>query len=198
MAERQHFRIDLEAMVQVNTLPSEEETQELITQVMSNNTISGTADSEMVKINKQIQDGITMMTGTDLQLGHVLDLLNRKINQLQLDLNAKNQKEGGGSNRRMPINLSGGGALIYCNEELASGTMIDLKITFVPEHVAVRSVARIIKSFPATNDPHGTWKVAVEFTHMNEDDQDRVVRKVLQEQTKQLRERRRAKPKEEE
>ncbi len=197
MAERQHFRIDLEAMVQFNVLTSEEEVHELTTQVLSNNTVSGAADSEMVKINKQIQDGITMVTGTDLQLGHVLDLLNRKINQLQLDINAKHEKEGGSKNRLMPVNLSGGGALVYSDEELTTDTMVDLRITFIPEHVAVRSVARTIKSFPATNDPNGAWKVALEFTHMHEEDQDRVVRKVLQEQTKQLRERRRSKPKEE-
>ena len=53
----------------------------------------------------------------------------------------------------------------------------------------VRSISRVIKSFHSPADPNGTWKVASEFLHMHEDDRDRVVKIVLAEQAKMLRER---------
>ncbi len=193
MAERRHFRIDLEAMVQFSLL-SEADAHTLASRILNSNLASTTVDSETVKINKQIQDGISMVTGTDLQLGHLLDLMNRKINLILRELEVQHdQQEGKSSNVVMPVNLSGGGALIYSQQQLESGAQIDLKITFLSDHVAVRSVARVIRSIPAKNDPHGPWKVAVEFTHMHEDDRDRVIRMVLHEQTKLLRERSREK-----
>ncbi len=190
---RKHFRIDLEALVQC-TIIDEPQANNLATMIRSR-VPSESIDSEAVKINKQILDAIAALSNSNMQLGHLLDMLNMKINLLTQEvefLKALNPQSGVPANILMPINISGGGALIYYQQELDAGTLLDCKITFVPEHVAVRSVARAIKSFPAEGDPNGEWRVAIEFTHMHEEDQDRVVRKVLQEQTKQLRAQKRA------
>lgn len=190
--ERKHFRIDLEVLVQCSVL-NEDEAHNLATAIRSRTATE--VDSETVKMNKQLQDGIAALSGTDLQTGHLLDLMNKKINLILRELEVQkslNPQSGEPANIAMPVNISGGGALIYSQHEFAPGTLLDLKITFIPEYVAIRSVSSVIKSFPSPDDPHGPWKVAIEFTHMHEEDQDRVVRKVLQEQTKQLREQRRA------
>ncbi len=193
--ERKHFRIDLEALVQSRPL-DEQEAITLATEIKSHPPTAGTVDSETVKMNKQIQDAIAAVTSNNMQMGHLLGLMNQKINIILRELEvqkALNSKEGEPAVMQMPVNISGGGALIYCDDEHMPNTQLDLKITFIPEHVAIRSVARVIKAFPAdTNDPYGKWKVAVEFSHMHDEDQDRVVRKVLQEQTKQLRAKKRA------
>lgn len=191
--ERRHFRIDLEALIQCNII-DQDQAHELASAIHAR-TATNTLDSETVKMNKQIQDAIAVLTSTDLRLGHLLDLMNRKINIILRELEVQqslNSQNGTSGNILMPINISGGGALIYQQQELAVDTLLDLKITFVPEHVAIRTVSRVIKSFPSNGSPHGPWKVAIEFTHMHDDDQDRVVRKVLQEQTKQLRAQKRA------
>ena len=190
--ERKHFRIDLEALIQLSIL-SEDEAHQLATAIQSK-IPAESIDSETVKMNKQIQDGVSALTSTDLQMGHLLDLMNQKINLILRELEVQkslNPNNGTPPNVLMPINISGGGAMIYSQEELAASTLLDLKITFIPEHVAIRTVSRVIKSFPNNQDSNGPWKVAIEFPHMHDDDQDRVVRKVLQEQTKQLRQQKR-------
>lgn len=191
--ERKHFRIDLEALVQYSII-DEPTANELATAIQSM-TPGDHVDSETVKMNKQIEDLISSFTTSDLQLGHLLGLMNKKINIILRELEVQkslNPNNGLAPNILMPVNISGGGALIYAQEELPPGALLDLKITFVPEYVAVRSVSKVIKSFAANDDVNGPWKVAIEFTHMHEEDQDRVVRKVLQEQTRQLRAQKRA------
>ena len=191
--ERKHFRIDLEALVQCSVI-DEAQANELASAIQARTAVN-TVDSETVKMNKQIQDAIAALTSTDLKMGVLMDLMNQKINIILRELEVQkslNPQNGVPANVQMPINISGGGALIYHQEELPAGALLDLKITFVPEHVAIRTVSRVIKSFPSDNDPNGSWKVAIEFSHMHDDDQDRVVRKVLQEQTKQLRAQKRA------
>ncbi len=191
--KRRHFRIDLEALIQCSTI-NEEQASELATAILSQ-TPNNSIDSETVKMNKQIQDAIAAVTGSDLKMGLLLDLMNQKINIILRELEHQkslNPQNGTPTNVLMPVNLSGGGALIYHQQELEKDSLLDLKITFIPEHVAIRTVSRVIKSFPAEDDPNGPWKIAIEFAHMHEEDKDRVVRKVLQEQTKQLREQKRA------
>ncbi len=193
--ERRHFRIDLEALVSCKEL-TEQEAFQLAAEIKSQSPTTGTVDSETVKLNKQIQDSITAISSNNLQMGHLLNLFNRKINLLFGEIEvmkAKSAESGGPITKEMPINISGGGALIYSDIEFAPGTLLDLKITFIPEHVAIRSVSRVIKAFTnSPDDRHGNWKIALEFAHMHDEDQDRVVRKVLQEQTKQLRAQKRA------
>ena len=189
--ERRHFRIDLDALVRTHVI-QEEEAHELAAAIQANHPAQSQADTELSKLNKQIQDSINLATTRDLQTGHLFDLINQKLNLLLNELQIQHSHSANPdepTTQMMPINLSGGGALIYSQHELTAGSLLDLTITLIPEHVAIRTVARSVKAFPTKEDPNGPWQAAIEFTHMHEDDQDRVVRKVLQEQTKQLRER---------
>ncbi len=193
-SERRHFRIDIEALVRIRKLNTQQ-AMELATEIKSGSPLGSHLDSQTLKINKQIQDGIAAIASTNMQLGHLLELMNKKVNLLLEELHEQkelNAQEGEPVTRRIPINISGGGALIYSNENYEEQSLLDIRITFLPEHIAVRSVARVIKCFNAEEgDPNGIWRVALEFTEMHEEDQDRVVRKVLQEQTRQLRQKRR-------
>ncbi|MBT3197456.1 MAG: PilZ domain-containing protein [Gammaproteobacteria bacterium] len=195
--ERKHFRIDLEALVRTRII-SDGEAHELATTITSGHPSLNQSDSKLTQLNKQIQDSITALNSKDLQMGRLFDLFNQKINllanELDIQKSASTSHSDESTTTLMPINLSGGGALIYSQKALEPGLQMELIITFIPEHVAIRCIAKSIKSFPVDDNPHGLWRIAIEFTHMHEDDQDRVVRKVLQEQTKQLRARRNNRP----
>ena len=59
--ERRHFRIDLDALVRTHVI-QEEEAHELAAAIQANHPAQSQADTELSKLNKQIQDSINLAT----------------------------------------------------------------------------------------------------------------------------------------
>jgi len=86
--------------------------------------------------------------------------------------------------RPMDVNLSGGGVGFSVNRAFASGDRLALKL-ILPPFIPIQTVVRVIRSVPQTNGDGFT--VATEFVDLKPDDQEHVIRHVLQTQAERLR-----------
>ncbi|MBT3348685.1 MAG: hypothetical protein HN398_09635, partial [Thiotrichales bacterium] len=153
--ERQHFRIDLDAIIKFSELNDESEVHTLASEIVTNTSNIDLINAKTIEMNKQLQDAIQIISSTNIQLGHLMELFNRKINLLFQEIE-QNRTEGcqDGFCAPQPVNLSGGGVLFYADHELESDTMLDLTLVFMPDYIAVRSISRVIKSFHSPADPN--------------------------------------------
>lgn len=89
--------------------------------------------------------------------------------------------------RPMDVNLSGGGVGFAVNREFAVGDQLALKL-FLPPFIPIQTTVRVIRSVPQTNG-HG-FTIATEFVDLKPDDQEHLIRHILQTQAERLRARR--------
>ena len=86
--------------------------------------------------------------------------------------------------RMTNVNISGGGLSFVSPHPFHAGDRLDLKIV-LPPFDPIQAVVNIIRTSP---DPHGQGVVlATEFLELGEDDQDRIIRYIIQTQAERLR-----------
>ncbi|MBT4262347.1 MAG: hypothetical protein HOD89_07820, partial [Thiotrichales bacterium] len=78
--ERQHFRIDLDAIIKFSELNDESEVHTLASEIVTNTSNIDLINAKTIEMNKQLQDAIQIISSTNIQLGHLMELFNRKIN----------------------------------------------------------------------------------------------------------------------
>lgn len=86
--------------------------------------------------------------------------------------------------RMTNVNISGGGISFVSPHPFNAGDRLEMKI-ILPPFVPIHTVVNIIRTSP---DPHGQglW-LATEFVELGSDDQDRLIRHILQTQAERLR-----------
>lgn len=85
------------------------------------------------------------------------------------------------------VNLSGGGVGFVSTREFAANDLLALKL-ILPPFVQIQAVAKVIRSLPLANGDGFT--IATEFTDLKADDQEHIIRHILQTQAERLRARR--------
>jgi c-di-GMP-binding flagellar brake protein YcgR len=86
--------------------------------------------------------------------------------------------------RMTNVNISGGGISFVSPHRFNAGDRLQLKI-ILPPFVPIHTIANIIRTAP---DPHGQGVVlATEFLDLGEDEQDRIIRHIIQTQAERLR-----------
>lgn len=86
--------------------------------------------------------------------------------------------------RMTNVNISGGGISFVSPHPFNAGDRLELKI-ILPPFVPIHTVVNIIRTSP---DPHGRGVVlATEFVDLGEDEQDRIIRHIIQTQAERLR-----------
>lgn len=89
--------------------------------------------------------------------------------------------------RPMDVNLSGGGIGFVSIREFTAGDQLALKL-ILPPFMMIQAVARVIRSIPQA-DGQG-FAIATEFVNLKADDQEHLIRHILQTQAERLRARR--------
>jgi hypothetical protein len=86
------------------------------------------------------------------------------------------------------VNISGGGIGFESPGQLQAGDRLALKL-ILPPFTPIHAVAKVLRSAPAPGG--GGFIVAAEFVEMSADDQEHLIRHILQVQAERLRARRR-------
>ncbi|NJN69395.1 MAG: PilZ domain-containing protein [Nitrospira sp.] len=91
--------------------------------------------------------------------------------------------------RLMDVNLSGGGVGFVSDRELFTGDQLALKL-ILPPFILIKATVRVIRAMPQTGGQG--YVIATEFVDLKPDDQEHLIRHILQAQAEQLRARRKA------
>ena len=89
--------------------------------------------------------------------------------------------------RPMDVNLSGGGVGFVSPRELAAGDRLAIKL-ILPPFMLIQTLAKVIRAVPQA-DGQG-FAIATEFVDLKADDQEHLIRHILQTQAERLRARR--------
>ena len=89
--------------------------------------------------------------------------------------------------RPMDVNLSGGGVGFVSDREFATGDQLAIKM-ILPPFMMIQAVVKVIRSIPQA-ECQG-FAIATEFVDLKADDQEQLIRHILQTQAEQLRARR--------
>lgn len=85
------------------------------------------------------------------------------------------------------VNLSGGGVGFVSAREFSANDQLALKL-ILPPFVQIQAIAKVIRSLPLATGEGFT--IATEFTELKADDQEHLIRHILQTQAERLRARR--------
>lgn len=86
--------------------------------------------------------------------------------------------------RLMDVNLSGGGVGFVSPQEFFAGDRLALKL-ILPPFILIKTVVRVVRSMPQVSGEG--FAIATEFVDLRPDDQEHVIRHVLQTQAERLR-----------
>ncbi|MBK9305824.1 MAG: PilZ domain-containing protein [Nitrospira sp.] len=91
--------------------------------------------------------------------------------------------------RLTDVNLSGGGVGFVASRDFMSGDQLILKL-FLPPFTPIQTTVRVIRSEPLAQGQE--FMIATEFIDLKPDDQEHLIRHILQTQAERLRSRRKA------
>jgi hypothetical protein len=91
--------------------------------------------------------------------------------------------------RPMDVNLSGGGVGFVSDRELSIGDQLAMKL-ILPPFILIEATIRVIRAMPQAGGQG--YAIATEFVDLKPDDQEHLIRHILQAQAEQLRARRKA------
>lgn len=86
--------------------------------------------------------------------------------------------------RPTDVNLSGGGIGFVSTQEFSSGDQLAIKL-ILPPFTMIQTLAKVIRAIPL-EDGHG-YTIATEFVDLKVDDQEHIIRHILQTQSERLR-----------
>ncbi len=151
---------------------------------------AGGATPEMISaaVTKPTAD-LLARTGESLIGSPVLPWIMKVDYVLEVILNslAINQPSSVTMARPTDVSLSGGGVGFVSPRELAAGDQLALKL-ILPPFILIQALAKVIRSAPQA-DRQG-FVIATEFIDLKADDQEHLIRHILQTQAERLRARR--------
>lgn len=88
--------------------------------------------------------------------------------------------------RMTDVNISATGMSFPSTQSLAAGDMLDLRL-ILPPFLPIQTTAEVVRVSEVPDHPSGRFLVAVTFLEMRADDQDHLIRHILQLQAERLR-----------
>jgi len=146
--------------------------------------------SAFAAANVQMKHGIDKCKRDFPEVAACLEGLNAKVDLLVRMLVANDNDLPDRPTHR--INLSASGLSYRSWEPLQAGTPLELKVLFFPSFLFLHVFGRVVRCHDEGEDPEGRHQIAVEFTHIGEDDRELLIRHVLQRESAILREARNA------
>jgi hypothetical protein len=120
-------------------------------------------------------------------IARYLKSLDRKVDLLARAL--LNQDEDISRQTVKTVDLSASGISFDAPEPLQVGSLLELKLLLLPDYVGMLIYGEVVGCDPLPSDESG-FCARVNFTHLREEDQDLLIRHVLQRQGEYLRRRR--------
>lgn len=149
-----------------------------------------TADMISTAVGKPTADLLTR-SGDSLVGSPVLPWIMKVDYLLEVILNAlaAGRPDSVAMARPMDVNLSGGGVGFVSDRELSIGDQLAVKL-ILPPFILIKATIRVIRAMPQAGGQG--YAIATEFVDLKPDDQEHLIRHILQAQAEQLRARRKA------
>lgn len=117
-----------------------------------------------------------------------------KVLERKLDILARimlSQQMGVEEEQTREINLSAGGLEFEASEPLQMGSMLEIKLIVFPSHIGILAGGKVLRCESSNTDPApAAYRIAVEFTHLRDSDQQLIIKHLLNKQSIQLRQQR--------
>lgn len=171
---RNYFRIEDVSILYHRVLSSKENIDEENLGQLSIDKL--TLKARFESLSREMSPLSTALQDSSPKLAQYLSAIDKKLNMLSEvimdgavdELDEKPQK----------VNISAGGLSFNSDEEVAPGSILELRIVLLPTNIGVYSHARVVLCSKSPDDEN-SYKVAVEFIHMNEEFRDLISRHVL-------------------
>lgn len=149
-----------------------------------------TADMISTAVGKPTADLLTR-SGDSLVGSPVLPWIMKVDYLLEVILNAlaAGRPDSVAMARPMDVNLSGGGVGFVSDRELSIGDQLAVKL-ILPPFILIKATIKVIRAMPQAGGQG--YAIATEFVDLKPDDQEHLIRHILQAQAEQLRARRKA------
>ena len=125
------------------------------------------------------------LRGLGEHANELADFLNQQARKIDLLMSLVLQQQDQVENRYFSYEFGGGGVTLICEQEIAIGKVVELKLFLNEEASAVFCFGEVIACKPVEQQFH----VSLIFNRIREQDQDLLVRASLHQQTVQLRRR---------
>jgi len=86
-------------------------------------------------------------------------------------------------NNTQSVSISGSGLAFTAEEALSMDELLELKFTLQPSLTNIRTFAKVV----SCQAQEGQFKIAVEYTQLNDDDRDILIRHVVKKQMSDIR-----------
>jgi len=181
---RQFYRINDRASLNYQVMPSADIEREIAgtrrrrQELSELRNAAGAIDARLEVMKRQLQQDHPLIAET-------LELFHRKIALHERMLGVDEQDENVLSQAR-EINLSASGAAFDAETRLYSGTFLKIELVLYPEHHYIPLFARVVQCQQIQDDSPAGFRIAVEFTGISEEDEERIVNHIFMLQAQQI------------
>ena len=183
---REYFRIDDEIALDYRMINGDE-VDGLLERIQSRVVDRFTAASSFTATSRQMTHLIHKIQNQQPELSRCLQAIDQKLNMLaqlfvteEIGLNEHPTRE---------VNLSAGGVAFRSQHEIATDSLLELRMVLFPSLVGILTVSRVIHCERVEDDNRQfPWQVAVVYEHVRETDRELLVRHIMSKETEKLRE----------
>jgi hypothetical protein len=182
---REYFRIDDEIALDYRLI-EESEAEALSERIHAPFADRFTVASSFTATSRQMAQALHKVQNQSPELVRCLQAIDQKLNLLaqlyvseEMHLDQQPTRE---------VNLSAGGLAFRSQHEIATGSLLEMRMVLFPSLVGILNLSRVIHCEPIDDgNVEFPWQVAVTFEQLRESDRELLVRHVMAKQTQQLR-----------
>lgn len=130
--------------------------------------------ADLQRLDTELQHQLFKLAETNTVLAGALQLLNRKLERLALQVGAEDAAQP-----LQPITISEGGVSLQIQQPLAAGSRCAMRIRLLPGGYAIQSLARVSYCLESTEANH---RVGLCFVDLDEAGRDLIARHILEHQ----------------
>ncbi len=183
---RRYFRIDDEVSMKYRCL-TESEFSQLLKERQTGFPDKIALSSAFSSTSHQMKHLVETIRHRDADLSVCLEHINEKLDVLIRLLVAN--EHGLPDHPSHSVSLSASGICFHAADKLPEGSILEIKLMMFPSFISILTYGTIVHCQRDDNgDPEYPYKVSADFSHIQEEDRELMVKHVLQKQAQILRE----------
>ncbi len=182
---REYFRIDDEIALDYR-LVNVDQVDRLVERIHARVPDRFTVASSFSATSRQMAQALHKVQNQSPELMRCLQAIDQKLNMLaQL---FASEEIGMDEQPTREVNLSAGGLAFRAQHEIATGTLLEVRMVLFPSLVGILNLSRVIHCERISDgNAQFPWQVAVNYEELRESDRELLVRHVMTKQTSRLR-----------
>jgi hypothetical protein len=182
---REYFRIDDEVVLDYRVV-NESEVEALVERIQARVPDRFTAASSFAATSRQMAQVMHKVQNQSPELARCLQAIDQKLNLLaQLFVTEEIHIE---DQPTQEVNLSAGGVAFRSQQEIKTGSLLELRMVLFPSLIGILNVSRVIHCERLSDgNTQFPWQIAVSYEHLRESDRELLVRHIMTKETQRLR-----------